>query len=83
MGQVSPQVPRFPPNRVIREGEPTCRICGSGYSTHDDGTRFHRYEGTIPLKDRLGISVALLLLGSAIIIAGSIVITLIAQGLRW
>jgi hypothetical protein len=39
----------FPPNRVIREGEPACRLCGSGRSTHDDGSRAHAYEGPKPL----------------------------------
>lgn len=35
--------PPFPPNREIREGESCCAVCGSGKSTHDDGTRNHPF----------------------------------------
>jgi DNA-directed RNA polymerase subunit RPC12/RpoP len=35
--------PAFPPNREILEGEPICAICGSGKSTHDNGTRNHSF----------------------------------------
>jgi hypothetical protein len=35
--------PVFPPNREILEGEPICAQCGSGQSTHDNGTRNHRF----------------------------------------
>lgn len=36
--------PAFPPNRERLEGEPCCVRCGSGYTTHEDGTRDHRFE---------------------------------------
>lgn len=38
----------FPPNRVIKEGEPLCELCGSGWSTHEDGSRAHPYQGRRP-----------------------------------
>lgn len=42
----------FPPNREIRDGEPLCELCGSGWSTHEDGRRSHIYQGRIPLTHR-------------------------------
>jgi hypothetical protein len=36
-----PSPPAFPPNREIRQGESICAACGSGKSTHDNGTRSH------------------------------------------
>jgi len=40
----TPRVPAFPPNREIAEGEPCCATCGSGQSTHENGTRDHRFQ---------------------------------------
>ncbi len=40
----------FPPNREIKHGEPICTLCGSGYSTHEDGSRSHPYQGPLPLS---------------------------------
>jgi len=34
----------LPPNREIVEGEPCCARCGSGRSTHENGTRNHRFQ---------------------------------------
>jgi hypothetical protein len=44
-----PTVP--PPNRVIREGEPICTRCGSWKSTHEDGTRDHRFTSRMAKAD--------------------------------
>lgn len=54
MARITPQArprmkPPFPPDRAIEEGEPTCELCGSGWSTHEDGSRAHAYQGRRPL----------------------------------
>ena len=39
--------PTFPPNRIIREGEDICPICGSGRRSHQDGSRGHAMPVTL------------------------------------
>lgn len=44
LSRIRPTRPAFPPNRVLRDGETPCAICGSGRSSHRMGERDHVFK---------------------------------------